>query len=476
MRTRFAPSPTGSLHLGNVRIAAFNWLLARRHGGAFVVRIEDTDVARTVEGSEEGILADLRWLGLDWDEGPDVGGPHAPYRQSERERIHREAADRLVAEGRAYRCWCGEVDLEAGRERVGEGRDVHRYSGRCRRLPEEERRARTERGDDHVIRFALPEGLDTIEIMDEVRGPISFPASDFDDFVIRRADGRVTYNLAVVVDDVAMEISHVVRGAGHLSNTPKQALLFDALGEGRPVFAHLPTVLAPEGGKLSKRRGAASVDHLRREGYNSTGVVNYLSLLGWSSPDGREVLDMDELRERISLERVGASDTALDPEKLRWVSGQHIQHMPIDALVDALRPYVDRERFPLDERALAAAAVALRSRLTTYGEINDHLDHVLPQDAAALEDARRQVRDDPGAAEVLRALRDALAEAPVWDADVLGGLIRATGKAVGARGAALFHPLRQAVTGRESGPDLAALLVAVGREETLARLDCTLDG
>ncbi len=248
VRTRFAPSPTGSLHLGNVRIAAFNWLFARRHGGRFVLRIEDTDVARNVAGAEAGILADLRWLGLEWDEGPDVGGPYAPYRQSERSGLYRDAAERLVAQGKAYRCWCGEADLAEGRERVGEGREVHRYAGRCRRLSDAERREREASGAPHVIRFAVPEGLETIHVVDEVRGPISFPASDFDDFVIRRADGRVTYNFAVVVDDVAMEISHVIRGAGHLSNTPKQALLFDALGHGRPVFAHLPTVLGPEGG------------------------------------------------------------------------------------------------------------------------------------------------------------------------------------------------------------------------------------
>jgi len=283
VRTRFAPSPTGRLHLGNARIAVFNWLFTRHHGGAFVLRIEDTDVERNVAGAEGAIMEDLRWLGLEWDEGPDVGGPVGPYRQSARTLRYLAAVRCLVKAGCAYRCYCSEKELVADQENVGKGRPVQRYSGRCRHLTPEQREAYEAAGRSWVVRFAVPE-LDHIEILDEVHGAISFPMKDIDDFVILRSDGRVTYNFAVVVDDMEMEITHVIRGAGHLPNTPKQVLLFDALGAPRPAYAHLPTVLAPDGGKLSKRAGARPVAWYREDGYPPDAVVNYLSLLGWSHP------------------------------------------------------------------------------------------------------------------------------------------------------------------------------------------------
>jgi nondiscriminating glutamyl-tRNA synthetase len=270
VRTRFAPSPTGRLHLGNMRIAAFNWLFAKKHGGAFILRVEDTDSERNVEGSEALICDDMRWLGLDWDEGLQVGGPHGTYRQSENGEAHRRAAEQLLADGKAYRCWCTEAELEETRERVSGG-DVLRYSGRCRRLSAGERARKEAEGLPFVLRFAVPETLESVEIQDAVRGVVLFPQADLHDFVILRANGTATYNFAVVVDDVDMKISHVIRGVGHLSNTPKQALMFDALGQPRPVFAHLPTVLAPGGGKLSKRSGSAGMEELRARGWRSSG-------------------------------------------------------------------------------------------------------------------------------------------------------------------------------------------------------------
>jgi len=475
VRTRFAPSPTGRLHLGNLRVAAFNWLFARRHGGAFVLRVEDTDVERNVAGAEEGIFRDLRWLGLEWDEGPDVGGPHAPYRQSERGPVYRRTAGRLLEEGKAYRCWCSEEELGEERERV-EGGEVLRYSGRCRRLPGEERARLEAEGRPSVVRFAVPEGVDPIQVEDEVRGLISFPRTDLTDFVVLRSDGRPTYNFAVVADDVDMEITHVVRGAGHLSNTPRQALLFDALGHPRPVFAHLPTVLAPEGGKLSKREGSAAAERLRAEGYHPDGVLNYLSLLGWSSPDEREVLAREELVERISLERVGRSDTAYDPEKLRWLSAQHIQAMDERELVEAVRPFVDPGLHPLEGRALDVAVRTVRSRLSAFGEIDEHLGFFFPAPGPALEAARAQVREDPEARRVLEALAGRLETVEPWSPEALGAAVRETGAAVGARGPGLFHPVRKAVTGRESGPDLSGILCALGRAEVLRRIAQTLAG
>ena len=476
VRTRFAPSPTGLLHLGNVRAAAFNWLFARRHGGQFILRIEDTDVERNVEGSEEGILEDIRWLGLDWDEGPLVGGAHAPYRQSGRDPIYQAAVERLVDSGRAYPCFCGEEEPAEEGEGAegGAGRSPRRYGGHCRRLEPEERRRRLDAGEPHAIRFALPDGEAEVSVHDEVFGTITVPIEDLDDFVLRRTDGRVTYNFGVVVDDLDMRITHVIRGVGHLSNTPKQALLFDALGRERPVFAHLPTVLAPEGGKLSKRAGATPVAELRAQGYPPEAVLNYLSLLGWSHPEEREVLTREELVHSISLERVGRSDTRLDPDKLRWISAQHLAAEEPAALAAHVQPFVDRERFPGALEGLEGAVGAIRTRLTTYADVNEHLALLFPPEGAELEAARRAAAEAPEARGLLDTARQRLGEAPAWSAEALEALVRSMGQELGLKGAGLFHPLRKALIGSEKGPELGRILAGIGRAEALRRIDQAL--
>lgn len=461
VRTRFAPSPTGALHLGNVRVAVFNWLFTRRHGGAFVLRLEDTDVERNVVGAEEGLMGDLRWLGLAWDEGPDVGGPHAPYRQSERGAIYAEAVGRLLESGAAFRCFCPE-------DEGGEGEEWARYPGTCRALDPAEAARREAEGEPSVVRFRAPrEGEVTVE--DAVRGQVSVPATEIDDFILRRNDGRVTYNFAVVVDDVEMEITHVIRGAGHLSNTPRQALLFDALGDPRPVFAHLPTVLSPLGGKLSKRTGAQSVASYRAAGYPSEALVNYLSLLGWSPPDEAEIFTPEQLTRQISLDRVGASDTAYDPDKLRWVSSRHLAERSLDDIVEGVRTYVDRKRFPLEGDRLVSAVAAIRTRMASFGEVNEHLELVLP-DPATVDAGRERVLGDPSARALLAAIRERLSELPTWEPEAIDAAVREAGKAVGARGPKLFHPVRLAATGVEKGPELARILHAQGRDLVLARL------
>jgi glutamyl-tRNA synthetase len=467
VRTRFAPSPTGRLHLGNVRVAVFNWLFARRHGGAFVLRLEDTDVERNLPGAEQALMDDLRWLGLEWDEGPDRGGAHGPYRQSERGAFHQHASERLLASGHAFRCFCAEV-RGAAEARGAEERGWGRYPGTCRALDREVAARRAASGEPHVVRFRAPERGDVV-VEDAVRGPVSVPVSDVDDFVLRRSDGRATYNFAVVVDDVAMAISHVIRGAGHLSNTPRQALLFDALGEPRPVFAHLPTVLDPEGGKLSKRAGATTVASYREAGYPPQAIVNYLSLLGWSDPEGREVLGLDELVRSVSLERVGASDTSYDADKLRWVSAQHLAGLPLADMVEGVRPYVDRTRFPLDAQALVSAVAALRTRLSAFGDIGEHLPLVLPG-PDVVERGRAAVAGDPEARRVARAVEERLERLDDWEPEAIGAAVREAGKAVGVRGPALFHPVRLATTGAEQGPDLARILHAQGSAMVLERL------
>ena len=472
VRTRFAPSPTGRLHLGNVRAAAFNWLLARQHGGQFILRIEDTDVERNVAGGEETILEDLRWLGFAWDEGPDVGGPHAPYRQSERDEVYAGAVDRLLEAGAAYYCFCSEEELAGEAEEFGEGRTALRYSGKCRRLERTAAAARAAGGEPHVVRFAVPEGAGKVEVEDEIFGDISFPAADIDDFVLRRTDGRVTYNFAVVVDDLDMEITHVVRGVGHLSNTPKQILLFDAFGASRPVVAHLPTVLGPDGKKLSKRLGAAAVSQLREEGYPADAVLNYLSLLGWSHPEEKEVLTREELIRSVTLDRVGKSDTQVDLEKLRWVSAQHLASEELADLARHVRPFVDAERYPRALEHLEAVVDTLRTRLSTYGDINEHLGLLFPpEDGAASQ--RKALGADPQARPVLEAVRTRLAAAE-WEPVALDQAIRAAGADAGVKGAQLFHPVRVLLIGSEKGPDLGKILAALGTDEAFRRFDQAL--
>jgi glutamyl-tRNA synthetase len=376
----------------------------------------------------------------------------------------------LAAAGAAYACFCSEEELESEAEEFGEGRTALRYSGRCRALPPDERHRRVAAGERHVLRFAVPEGLAAVTIQDEIFGEISFPTSDIDDFVLARSDGRVTYNFAVVVDDIEMEISHVVRGVGHLSNTPKQALLFDAFARPRPVFAHLPTVLGPDGKKLSKRLGATAVSELRAQGYPPDAVLNYLSLLGWSHPEEKEILTRSELVAAIGLDRVGKSDTQLDLEKLRWVAAQHLAMESVGDLAEHVRPFLDAQRFPGALENLEAVVDTLRTRLSTYADINLHVGLLYPDEAEALA-ARRRLGADPAVARVLAAVRARLESATAWEAGPLDQAVRAGGNDVGVKGGPLFHPVRVLLIGSEKGPDLGKILAAIGRGEALRRFD-----
>lgn len=474
VRTRFAPSPTGSLHVGNARTAVLNWLVARHHGGDFILRIEDTDLERSVPGAEARLMADLQWLGLDWDEGPDPGGggergDRGPYRQSRRGRIYDRYARRLLDAGAAYRCFCEPETLEAERRRaLDEGRSPG-YGGACRRIDPGPAAERAAAGDAHVVRLATPLRGD-VAVDDVIRGRVTFDAATIGDFILVRSDGVPTYNFAVVVDDAEMAVSHVIRGAGHLSNTPHQLLLYRALDLDPPAFAHAPTVLGEDRAKLSKRTGAPPLQALAEEGLHPDAVVNYLSLLGWSSPSGDEVLSRDRLVEEITLDRVNAGDVVFDPDKMRWLSGQHIARMGLDELADAVRPAVADSRYAslLDDRFPTALA-AVRSHLTAFSEITDHLDPFLgpdPDAGPALEPAERRV---------VREVRDALAELEAWDEASITAAVRAGGAAAGAQGKALYVPVRRALTGHDHGPPLAAVLVVQGKEPAVGHLSRAVD-
>ncbi|HSL69021.1 MAG TPA: glutamate--tRNA ligase [Longimicrobiales bacterium] len=464
VRTRFAPSPTGSLHVGNARIAVLNWLFTRQQRGQFALRVEDTDAARNVEGAEHQLMEDLTWLGLDWDEGPTLAGTarggHGPYRQTERLSLYREYAEKLLASGHVFRCYCTDAELEAARSvALARGEQPH-YPGTCRRASAAQRSAWEAEGRRAALRFEVKPDEDIV-VRDIVYGDVHVRSDDIGDFIVLRSDGWPTYNFAVVVDDVLMEITHVIRGVGHLSNTPRQIVLYQALAHEPPAFAHIPMVLGADRQKLSKRHGAQALADYRREGYHPDALVNYLSLLGWSSPSGEEFLSREQLIAEISLERIGNADVIFDPVKLSWLSAKHIDAMPIDALVAAVQPFVDRDRFPLSDVHLAIAVAATRTHLTKFADINEQLAAFYPD---------REPAPSPAPA-VVRAAREKLIEVAAWDDDAqLGQAIKNAGHAAGAKGKALYEPLRLALTGREHGPPFTAVLRVQGRERVLERL------
>jgi glutamyl-tRNA synthetase/nondiscriminating glutamyl-tRNA synthetase len=460
MRVRFAPSPTGQLHVGNARTALFNWLLARGNGGTFILRIEDTDVERSTEDSEAAILRDLRWLGLNWDEGPDVGGTRGPYRQSERLNLYASYAKELFTAGAAYYCFCSIAQLDAERQSaLAEGRPA-RYAGTCRRLSREQADARIAAGERPAIRFRVPEGRDVV-FGDAVRGDLRFQTDVIGDPVIVRADGSPAYNFAVVVDDALMEVTHVVRGEDHISNTPRQILLYEALGFTPPVFAHLSLVMGPDHSPLSKRHGATSVAEFRAKGYLPEALVNYLALIGWSPGHGDELLSIDELARRFSLEGVGHSAGVFDEEKLAWVNRHYLKMADAIRVAELSVPYFNKAgiRMAPDGRGIAFLASAMPM---ATGSV-DRLDQV-PARLAFLFDyapertlADARVRDEmhaDGPRAVVRALAEVLAEAPRLDRDRFRAAANEVKTRTGQKGKALFHPIRVALTGRAEGPEL----------------------
>jgi len=469
MRLRFAPSPTGLLHVGNARTALFNWLLARGRGGTLILRIEDTDVERSTSESEQGILSDLRWLGLDWDEGPDVGGPHGPYRQSERLDLYRSYANELIEQGRAYYCFCPAELLEADRRAALESGRPPQYSGRCRDLSPESAAERLALGEPAVVRFRVPRDR-TVTFEDIVRGTVQFETGVIGDPVLLRSDGHPAYNFAVVVDDALMRVTHVVRGEDHISNTPRQVLLYEALKFEPPVFAHLALVLGPDHTPLSKRHGATSVSEFRSRGYLPEALVNYLALLGWSPGGGDEVLPAPELARRFALEDVGHSAAVFDVEKLAWVNRHYLRTADPSRLAALALPHLQAAGFvrqdTVEARAYLADVVPLAS-----GSV-DRIEQVAPRlgflfefdPARACANPEVQaVLSEAGAREVIAALAGELAAAPRLDRERFRAAAGRVKAATGRKGKHLFHPIRVALTGEAGGPELDLAVPAIDR-------------
>jgi glutamyl-tRNA synthetase len=471
MRLRFAPSPTGHLHVGNARTALFNWLLARGGGGTFVLRIEDTDAGRSTRESEAGILEDLRWLELAWDEGPDRGGPCGPYRQSERLAVYRHHAERLLGAGRAYRCFCTAEELEHDRRKALAEGAVPKYAGRCRALTPEQVARRLAAGEAAAIRFLIAPGPD-VSFVDHVRGLVTFHRAQLGDPVILRSDGRPAYNFAVVVDDALMGITHVIRGEDHVSNTPRQVLLYEALGFPPPEFAHLALVLGPDHAPLSKRHGATSVAEFRARGYLPEALVNYLALLGWSPGEGDELLPLDELARRFSIDAVGRSAGVFDPDKLAWANRHYMKAAPSRRLAGLLEPFLAEAGVVagLDERGREYIASALVPMVA--GAV-DRLDQAAARVSFLFEfDAPTTLQmpkvheefAQPQARAVVRALAGELAGAPrLLDRQAFRDLAARVKDRTGQKGPALFHPVRVALTGQRMGPELDLAVPAIDR-------------
>jgi glutamyl-tRNA synthetase len=467
MRVRFAPSPTGALHVGNVRTAVFNWLLARGSGGTFILRIEDTDIERSTRESEASMLEDLRWLGLDWDEGPDIGGAHGPYRDSERLHLYQSYATELLNAGSAYYCFCSAAQLDADRRAaVAEGRPAL-YPGTCRKLSPSQAQARIADGERPAIRFRVPEGRD-VSFVDAVRGEVRFSADVIGDPVIVRADGHPAYNFAVVIDDALMEITEVVRGEDHISNTPRQILLYEALGFTPPQFAHLALVMGPDHSPLSKRHGATSVAEFRAKGYLPEALVNYLALIGWSPGNDDELLPVDELARRFSLDRVGHSAGVFDEEKLAWVN-RHYLKMADSVRIAALSvPFFKAAGVPMAPNArgldfLAAAMAMATSSVDRLNQIPGRLSLLFHYDAgeALAQSGVRQEMSSDGARAVAVALAEELASAPRLDRDKFRAVANQVKSKTGQKAKALFHPIRIVLTGRAEGPELDLAVPAI---------------
>lgn len=464
VRVRFAPSPTGYLHVGNVRTALYNWLFARRNQGVFILRIEDTDAERSAREYEDQLMADLRWLGLNWDEGPDKGSAHGPYRQTERFDLYQKYARQLLEEQRAYYCFCTPEELEKERQmQLASGGQPH-YSGKCRNIGPEESQKRKAAGEPAAIRLKVREGR--VGFQDLVFERIEVDCAIIGDPILLRSDGSANYNFAVVVDDTMMKISHVIRGEGHLSNTHRQILIYESFGWEPPQFAHLSTILGSDGAKLSKRHGATSIAEFREQGYLPEALDNYLALLGWSPPqEGQEVLSLQEMMQQFSFDRVSKSPAIFDPQKLNWVNRSHLKLRPLGQLVDLTRPFlvkagrIPEKRNPDLDRFIEMILDATLSHL-------DRLQQVAHESRLIFEFPVGNLTRGTDIAQSLTAEAVAVIQSfykhveniEDLDRDLYKKIANIVKMETGQKGKNLFHPIRVALTAEHSGPELEKLI------------------
>ncbi len=479
VRVRFAPSPTGRPHVGNIRTAMFNWLLARHTGGKFVLRIEDTDVARRVEGAVAYMMDALRWLGMDWDEGPEVGGDYGPYFQSERLALYREAADRLVAQSDAYPCYCSPERLEAMRKEQIARKQPPGYDRCCRELKPDERRAKEAAGITPVVRFKVPlEG--SIKFTDLIYGEVSFELANLDDFVLLKSDGYPTYHLASVVDDHAMKISHVIRAEDWISSTPRHLLIYRALGYEPPAYVHHPLIVGPDRAKLSKRHGSVSLLDYRDQGYLPETMFNFLALIGWSLDDKTEIMTRRELIDNFSLERIGKTGAVFNRDKLDWMNGVYIRSLTVDDFAGRALPFLEKGlptsvKRPLDKTYVKKIMPLVQERARILGEVPDLAEFFfterLDYDADLLIGKKMTPELTVGA---LETAAQRLKELKSFDEAALEDLLRPLAEELNLKTGQLFGALRTAVTGRTATPPLFATMAVLGKARCLKRIEAAL--
>lgn len=481
VRVRFAPSPTGKLHVGGARTAIFNWAFARANHGSFILRIDDTDPTRSTEENTQIILRAMRWLGLDWDEGPEVGGDFGPYAQTERAAMYREALEQLIAKGAAYPCFCTPEQLEEDRQAARARKDPFQgYQRRCRDLDPDEARKRIEAGEPHVWRIKVPLDRGDVVVNDAVHGQVTFAARELDDFVIFRSDGTPTYNFATVVDDAAMKITHVIRGDDHLSNTPRQVMVYEALGAPVPVFAHISMILGTDGKKLSKRHGATSVEEYRDAGYLSDAFVNYLALLGWS-PDGETtIVPREALAKTFSLEHVSKNPATFDPKKLDWMNAEYINAMTdqdfantilIPELIDAgliTKPEDRNEAWWLTLASIVKPRVKhLGEVVSVCGMIFSHADTLAYDEKAVSKGLAKE-----GMGSVLDAAQQALGtlSEDCWTETAIDAALEPLPEKLDMKKRLVFQAIRAAICGNLVSPPLGTTMQLIGRDDCLARI------
>ncbi|HAV21881.1 MAG TPA: glutamate--tRNA ligase [Firmicutes bacterium] len=478
VRVRFAPSPTGYLHIGGARTMLFNWLFARHHGGSLILRIEDTDVERSTDASTDAIIESIKWLGLDWDEGPIVGGEYGPYFQSERLDIYREYAERLLKSGHAYRCYCTPEELSEAREAAMKAGKPPGYTGRCRQLSLEMIRAYEAQGRKPALRFKVPEGETVVN--DIVRGDVVFQNEHIDDFVILKSDGYPTYNFAVVIDDALMKITDVIRADEHLPNTPKQIMMYKALGFELPRFAHVSMILGKDKTKLSKRHGATSVTQYRDDGYLPEALINYLVLLGWAYDAEQQIFSREELIQKFTLDKVSKNPAIFDPDKLLWMNGHYIREQDNEVLVDLAIDHLRKAGLvseePSNEELSKVRAVVsiLKERIRTMGDIVSQGDFFFTDEFAVDDEAISKFLTRDYVPETFEALKARLEAASPFNRQAVEEVIRGYAKEVGRKAGEVIHPLRVALTGRSVSPGIFEVMEILGKDACCRRIDSAL--
>ncbi len=487
VRLRFAPSPTGFIHIGSIRTALYNYLFAKRNNGKFILRIEDTDQTRFVEGAIENLIESLHWAGVEYDEGVFVEegkvvqkGDHGPYIQSERLDIYKKYVDELIEKGHAYYCFCSKERLEEVREEQKIKGLVPKYDGFCRNVSLEEARERIAKGEEYVVRLKLPQNYD-VKFHDLVRGDIVINTDDIDDQVLLKSDGYPTYHMAVVVDDHLMEITHIVRGEEWLPSTPKHIYLYEVFGWEKPVYVHLPTVLNKDRKKLSKRQGDVSVEDFRDKGYLPEGLINYLALVGWSPEDNQEILSMDELIEKFSFERVSKTGGIFDKDKLDWVNGHYIRSSSIERITDMAIPYLKEAGLINDEFVekkyewLTLLVKTVQESLDTVAEIVGKVEFIFKDHVEIVEEDALEIIKGEQVKTVLEAIKEELNNVEEIDEEYAKGFMKLIQKATGVKGKNLFMPARVALTGAAHGPEFVNILVLLGKENILKRIDYVIE-